>query len=116
ARTRCPRLESPPARGWAPEAGWGSGSAGFALGPGGSFARLTRRSRVVKLQLDMEQFHESQFAPGQYVDPRVRLKPGVDRFMAGVFSWMTLGLLVTGAVAFLVSSSPELLALIFGTP
>jgi FtsH-binding integral membrane protein len=32
------------------------------------------------------------------------------RFMSGVYKWMTLGLLVTGVLAYYVSSSPELLA------
>lgn len=40
----------------------------------------------------------------------------VPQFMAGVFGWMTVGLAVTGVVAFLTANSPTLLNLIYGNP
>ena len=38
------------------------------------------------------------------------------RFMAGVYKWMTFGILLTGATAYYVSKSPDLTALIFNNP
>ncbi|ARN84828.1 Bax inhibitor-1/YccA family protein [Candidatus Nucleicultrix amoebiphila] len=41
---------------------------------------------------------------------------GLRAFMISVYNYMTLGIALTGVVAFFVSTSPELLQLIFGTP
>jgi hypothetical protein len=54
-----------------------------------------------------------QYAPG--IDPRAQLNAGVDRFMAGVFAWMGVGLGVTAAVAYGLSLFPELVLGIFSS-
>ena len=41
---------------------------------------------------------------------------GLRRYMLGVYNYMSSGLALTGIVALLVSSSPEMMAAIFGTP
>lgn len=41
---------------------------------------------------------------------------GLRKFMLGVYNNMSIGLAVTGVVAFLISQSPALMASIFGTP
>jgi len=63
----------------------------------------------------MQTYTEPQFAPGQHQDPRVQLQPGVDKFMSGVFAWMSVGLLVSALVAFFISQSPATLNVLFGS-
>jgi hypothetical protein len=41
---------------------------------------------------------------------------GLRQYMLSIYNYMTVGLAITGAVAFLVAQSPEALHLIFGTP
>jgi FtsH-binding integral membrane protein len=57
------------------------------------------------------------FAPGgPSIDPRATLASGVDQFMSRVNTWMAAGVGLTGLVAWLISTSPTALALVFGTP
>lgn len=41
---------------------------------------------------------------------------GLRAYMLGIYNYMTLGLLITGVLAFLTASSPAMLTVIFGTP
>ena len=50
------------------------------------------------------------------VDVAAHHDAGLKRHMVGIYRTMALGLLVTGAVAWGVASTPALVALIFGTP
>jgi hypothetical protein len=57
------------------------------------------------------------FAPGgPSIDPRAQLASGVDQFMTRVNTWMAAGVGVTGLVAFLVSTSPQLVYTLLMTP
>lgn len=49
-----------------------------------------------------------------YQTSRVGTQELVNAFMRGVYQWMTLGLLVTAALAYFVASSPQMQQLIFG--
>ncbi len=52
-----------------------------------------------------------------YENYQVAVRAGADverRFMASVYRWMTMGLLVTAGVAFWVASTPAVLQVIFG--
>lgn len=53
--------------------------------------------------------------PGRAID-RAQYDEGLRAHMLRVFNYMTLGLGVTGIVAFLTASSPAMLQLLFGTP
>ncbi len=48
--------------------------------------------------------------------PQVDIDVGLRQYMLRIYNYMTGGLALTGVVAFLVSSSPELLRAIYGTP
>src|SRR3954452_22106642 len=41
---------------------------------------------------------------------------GLRQYMLSIYNYMTVGLVITGLVAFLVASSPPLMATLFGTP
>ncbi len=47
---------------------------------------------------------------------RAEVDVGLRQYMLGVYNYMASGVLLTGIVAFLVSSSPALMQVIFGTP
>jgi FtsH-binding integral membrane protein len=47
---------------------------------------------------------------------QVRYDDGLRAYMLSVYNYMTVGLGITGLVAFLVASSPALLSAIYGTP
>jgi FtsH-binding integral membrane protein len=47
---------------------------------------------------------------------RVEIDQGLRAYMLKVYTWMALGLALTGAVAFAASSSMELMRTIYGTP
>jgi uncharacterized protein len=57
----------------------------------------------------MERLFESTVLPADR-------EAGLRRHMLGIYRYMSLGLLVTGLVAYLVASSPTLSALVFETP
>ena len=57
----------------------------------------------------------SQFASASQAQA-TSIDGGLRRYMLGVYNYMASGLALTGIVALLVSSSPELMAAIFGTP
>jgi FtsH-binding integral membrane protein len=67
---------------------------------------------------------EPQFAPGgpgAYNSSgrhsvRAELNAGVERFMAGVFGWMALGVGVTAGVAAAIASVPDVMFFLFSTP
>ena len=46
----------------------------------------------------------------------IRYNEGLRSYMLSVYNYMTLGLSITGFMAYLISSSPMLLNLIYGTP
>ena len=54
-------------------------------------------------------------AYGRTID-QAAIDTGLRQYMLGIYNMMAGGLAVTGVIAFLVSTSPELMAAIFGTP
>jgi FtsH-binding integral membrane protein len=54
-------------------------------------------------------------AYGRTID-QAAIDTGLRQYMLGIYNMMAGGLVVTGIVAFLASTSPELMAAIFGTP
>ncbi|TPV95395.1 MAG: Bax inhibitor-1/YccA family protein [Myxococcales bacterium FL481] len=50
-----------------------------------------------------------------YVDPRTQLHTGLGRFMAGVYGWMSAGLLVTAVAAYVVSTSPAVMGMLYNS-
>ena len=55
------------------------------------------------------------FAQGR-ASGQAQIDEGLRSFMLKVYNYMGLGLALTGAVAFFVSTSPALMQAIFGTP
>lgn len=47
---------------------------------------------------------------------RATINEGLRAYMIGVYNYMTLGVALTGVLAYLTSTSPELMQLIFATP
>jgi uncharacterized protein len=60
--------------------------------------------------------YEQQPQRGPVTGGSPQLHTGVQRFMNGVYGWMSVGIAVTAAVAWGLSTSPEALMLLFGTP
>ena len=58
--------------------------------------------------------YEAEHAPGQWQDPRAQLHGDVQGFMAKVYGWMALAILVTAGVAGFVSTNTAALELFYG--
>ena len=63
----------------------------------------------------MAKQHFTTFSQGQ-ASGQAQIDEGLRSFMLKVYNYMGLGLALTGAVAFFVSTSPALMQAIFGTP
>jgi hypothetical protein len=51
----------------------------------------------------------------ELLEKRVQTSVMVNSFIQSVYNWMAVGLAITGAIAYLVSTSPTLLEIIFGS-
>lgn len=58
----------------------------------------------------------NQIINEQMTKSSVSYDAGLRTYMLGIYNYMTLGLALTGLIAFFVSSSPTAMQLIFGTP
>ena len=49
----------------------------------------------------------------EFTEQQLAIATAQTRFMAKVFSWMTLALIITGGISFLISGNIEIMNLIF---
>lgn len=64
----------------------------------------------------MQGYHQQPQYAQPYAAPGPQLQEGVRQFMNGVYGWMAAGVGVTAAVAWGISQSPQMIALLLGTP
>ncbi len=57
----------------------------------------------------------TQMQPARTID-QAAIDAGLRQYMISIYNYMAAALAITGLVAFLVSSSPAMMATIFGTP
>src|SRR5215468_4288796 len=72
-----------------------------------------KKQRSIFMSWNQQSFRPQQ-QPGAYI-PSLANDERVGAFLAKVYGWMFLGLLVTALVAFAIASTPGLIELIFAT-
>lgn len=71
-----------------------------------------RVKTVVMYGFQQERGYERAPSPS----PRGRLHDGVREFMNGVYLWMAAGVAITGVIAWGISTRPQILAMVWGSP